>query len=142
MGRAAADDTGQTGARRAAHDPGRRNNYSLGRVDILAGNVGYLDIRGFSGSPGVVPCDQGRARVSAGTDAIIFDLRRNGGGSPFSVNLIISSFTTADTIAFADREEPLRQSDLHPVHTVRRCGTTTTNGSLYVPHERCDGVGG
>jgi retinol-binding protein 3 len=80
------------------NDPARRNNYSLGRVDILPGNVGYLDIRGFSGSPGVVGAIKAALEYLQGTDAIIFDLRRNGGGSPFSVNQIISSFTTADTI--------------------------------------------
>jgi retinol-binding protein 3 len=81
-----------------ANDPARRNNYSLGRIDVLPGNVGYLDIRGFAGSPGVVGAIKAALEYLQNTDAIIFDLRRNGGGSPFSVNQIISSFTTADTI--------------------------------------------
>jgi peptidase S41-like protein len=84
----------------AAIEQARRAHWTLGRVDILPGNVGYMDLRGF---PGVNP-DVENAIVSAlryldGTDAIIFDLRRNGGGSPASVNLIISHFTTADTVA-------------------------------------------
>ena len=80
-------------------DPVRRTNYALGRVDVLPGNVGYLDIRGFSGAANVVPALKAVFEYLQGTDAIIFDLRRNGGGSPFSVNAIISHFTTADTIA-------------------------------------------
>ena len=76
----------------------RRTNFSLGRVDILPGNVGYMDIRGFSGSPEVVDAIKSALDYLHNTDAIIFDLRRNGGGSPFSVNMIISHFTTADTI--------------------------------------------
>lgn len=79
-------------------DAARRSNYSLGRVDILPGNVGYLDIRGFSGAQFVIPAIKSALEYLQGTDAIIFDLRRNGGGSPFSVNIIISHFTTADTI--------------------------------------------
>ena len=35
-------------------DAARRSNYSLGRVDVLPGNVGYLDIRGFAGAAGGV----------------------------------------------------------------------------------------
>jgi len=76
----------------------RRTNFSLGRVDILPGNVGYMDIRGFAGAPEVVDAIKAALDYLHNTDAIIFDLRRNGGGSPFSVNMIISHFTTADTI--------------------------------------------
>jgi hypothetical protein len=79
-------------------DAVRRTNYGLGRVDILPGNVGYLDIRGFSGAQMVIPAIKSALDYLQGTDAIIFDLRRNGGGSPFSVNIIISHFTTADTV--------------------------------------------
>ena len=79
-------------------DAVRRNNYSLGRLDILPGNVGYMDIRGFSGAQMVIPAIKSALEYLQGTDAIIFDLRRNGGGSPFSVNIIISHFTTSDTL--------------------------------------------
>jgi len=80
-------------------DAQRRTNYGLTRVDILPGNVGYIDIRGFSGAQMVVPAIKSALEYLQGTDAVIFDLRKNGGGSPFSVNTIISHFTTADTIA-------------------------------------------
>jgi hypothetical protein len=79
-------------------DAARRTNYALGKIDILPGNVGYMDIRGFSGAQMVIPAIKSALEYLQGTDAIIFDLRRNGGGSPFSVNIIISHFTTADTI--------------------------------------------
>ena len=80
-------------------DAARRNNYGLARVDILPGNVGYLDIRGFAGAQFVIPAIKSALEYLQGTDAIIFDLRKNGGGSPFSVNIIISHFTTGDTVA-------------------------------------------
>jgi hypothetical protein len=79
-------------------DAQRRSNYALGRIDVLPGNVGYFDIRGFSGAAAVVGAVKSALEYLQGTDAIIFDLRRNGGGSPFSVNLIISHFTTGDTL--------------------------------------------
>jgi hypothetical protein len=87
----------------AAVPPGlvaeRKRNFALGRIDILPGNIGYMDIRGFSGARDVGEAIRSALEYLQYTDAIIFDLRRNGGGSPFSVNLIISHFTTADTIA-------------------------------------------
>lgn len=76
----------------------RRGNYNLGRIDILPGNVGYLDIRGFAGARAVSDAIKSALEYLGGTEAIIFDLRRNGGGSPYAVNLIISHFTTDDTI--------------------------------------------
>jgi hypothetical protein len=79
-------------------DAARRTNYGLARVDILPGNVGYLDIRGFAGAQFVIPAIKSALEYLQGTDAIIFDLRKNGGGSPFSVNIIISHFTTGDTL--------------------------------------------
>jgi hypothetical protein len=78
--------------------PVRRTNYGLGRIDVLPGNVGYLDIRGFSGAVNFLGAIKAALEYLQGTDAIIFDLRRNGGGSPFSVNVIISHFTNGDTI--------------------------------------------
>ena len=79
-------------------DAARRSNYGLGRIEVLPGNVGYMDIRGFSGAAAVVGAIKSALEYLQGTDAIIFDLRRNGGGSPFSVNVIISHFTNGDTI--------------------------------------------
>ena len=118
-----------------------RTNYSLGRVDILPGNVGYIDIRGFSGAREVVSAIKSALEYLQGTDAIIFDLRRNGGGSPFSVNLIISHFTTGDTIASLTVKNRSRQPDVHALHVRDGTRTTTTDGPAVRPNERRDGVG-
>jgi hypothetical protein len=75
-------------ARRA--DFMRRINYGFERVERLRGNVGYLKLRGF------LPVKQGRAtalaalRFLSGSDALIIDLRKNGGGEPEMVALISS----------------------------------------------------
>ncbi|MEO7962968.1 MAG: S41 family peptidase [Gemmatimonadaceae bacterium] len=92
------------GAPRRAPPPGaanaaRQTHYGLGRVDILPGNVGYLDTRGFSGAPEVEDFMVAALKYLEGTDAIIIDVRRNGGGSPVAVNFLISHFTTGDTTA-------------------------------------------
>jgi retinol-binding protein 3 len=76
----------------------RRTHFGLGRVDVLPGNVGYLEVRGFMDGP------EARALVSAAlayletTDAIIFDLREMPGGSGDMSNFIISHFSGPDSV--------------------------------------------
>ena len=63
---------------------GRRmpNNHGFIKVEVLPGNIGYIKLNGFSGDPaGQAPAAAAMAFV-ANTDALIFDLRENGGGSP------------------------------------------------------------
>jgi C-terminal processing protease CtpA/Prc len=77
----------------------RRNHFSLGKADVLPGNVGYLELRGFSGSPEAEDAVVSALNYLQYTDAMIFDLRRNGGGSAELVNFVISHFTGSDTLA-------------------------------------------
>jgi C-terminal processing protease CtpA/Prc len=68
----------------------RSINFGFEKVERLSGNVGYLDLRGF------LDADLGGETVVAAmnflanTDALIVDLRHNGGGSPAMVALISS----------------------------------------------------
>ena len=68
----------------------RRNNYGLHRVERLDGNVGFIELRGFSGSPEAGRAVTAAMNLLANTDALIFDLRRNGGGSPVTIGFISS----------------------------------------------------
>ena len=68
----------------------RRVNYFFQRVERLDGNVGYIELRGFSGSPDAGPTAVAAMNFVAGTDALIFDLRANGGGSPAMIGLLSS----------------------------------------------------
>jgi len=67
-----------------------RINYGFEKVERLPGNVGYVDFRGFFAP------ELGRETVASvfnflgNTDALIIDLRRNGGGDPEMVALICS----------------------------------------------------
>jgi C-terminal processing protease CtpA/Prc len=74
--------------RRAAAE--RRNNYGLHRVERLDGNVGYIELRGFSGSQEAGGSVAAALNLLANTDALVFDLRRNGGGSPVTIGFISS----------------------------------------------------
>jgi hypothetical protein len=68
----------------------RRRNFGFERVERLEGNVGYLDLRGFSGSPEAGETAIAAMNFLAGTDALIIDLRQNGGGSPAMIGLVSS----------------------------------------------------
>ncbi|WP_425236138.1 S41 family peptidase [Ulvibacterium sp.] len=69
----------------------RRSNYGFREAKILDGNIGYLNLTGFFG----VDEEAGAAAAAtmnflSNTDALIIDLRRNGGGSPAMIQLITS----------------------------------------------------
>lgn len=81
----------------------RRTNFGFEKVEILPGNIGYLDLRGFT-----TPQIAGETAVAAMTflgncDALIFDLRYNGGGEPSMIQLL-------STYLF---EEPTHLNDLY-----------------------------
>ena len=68
----------------------RRRNFGFQRVERLEGNVGYIELLGFSGLEEVAEAAVPAMNFVANTDALIFDLRRNGGGSPVTIGLISS----------------------------------------------------
>ena len=70
---------------------GRRMNFGFERVERLAGNVGYLEIRSFGFDTADVASVAATAfAFLANTDALIIDVRRNGGGSPDMVAQVSS----------------------------------------------------
>ena len=69
-----------------------RWGYGIEKIERLPGNVGYIDLRGFGATEFVGPAYSSAMSLMAGTDALILDLRRNGGGSPTSVAYLMSHF--------------------------------------------------
>jgi hypothetical protein len=82
----------------------KKENYGFKKVERLPGNIGYVDFRNFA-SP-----DYSKETVASvmkfleNTDAIIFDLRLNGGGDPAGVQLMCSYLFT---------ETPVHLNDLY-----------------------------
>ena len=80
------------------------NNYGFVKVENMRGNIGYIDFRGFTDA------ERGAETVAAAmnfvnnSDALIFDLRQNGGGEPAMVALI-SSYLFGD--------KPVHLNDLY-----------------------------
>ena len=75
---------------RTGGSPKEGSNYGFEEVKLLEGGIGYLDLRGFHD----VRFAEEVARESMNrlmeADVIIFDLRRNGGGSPSMIRFISS----------------------------------------------------
>jgi hypothetical protein len=68
----------------------RARIFGFQRLEMLPGNIGYLDLRGFEDAS--IGGDTAVAAMNflANSSAIIFDLRFNGGGSPSMIQLISS----------------------------------------------------
>lgn len=73
-------------------DQTARRGYDIEKIERLPGNVGYIELRGFGGPEFVGPAYTAAMSLMAGTDALILDLRRNGGGNPASVAYLMSHF--------------------------------------------------
>lgn len=87
----------------------KRDNFGFRKVERLLGNIGYLDFRVFES-----PDQAGATAVAAMNflaycDAIIVDLRQNGGGDPAQIQLISSYFFP----------EPVHLNDLYARATDR-----------------------
>jgi C-terminal processing protease CtpA/Prc len=70
----------------------RSFNFGFEKVERLNGNVGYLDLRGFTDAEWGSETAAAAMNFLANTDALIIDLRQNGGGSPAMVAFISSYF--------------------------------------------------
>jgi len=68
----------------------RHENFGFARVERLTGNVGYLDMRNFFESELGGETAVAAMNYLANSNAVIFDLRRNGGGSPSMIQLLTS----------------------------------------------------
>ncbi|HEX9987177.1 MAG TPA: S41 family peptidase [Chloroflexia bacterium] len=86
------------------------DNFGFYRVERLAGNIGYLDLHIFwdAGLPGAGDAAVAAMNLLAYTDALIIDLRKNGGGSPSMVGLLSSFLFGPEPVhlnSFYDRRD-------------------------------------
>jgi len=100
-----------------------RSNCTFEKLEILPGNVGYVKFNAFPAPDICGPTVAAAMNFLAHADALIFDLRDNGGGDPRMVALIA-------TYLF---DHPVHLSDIYN----RREDSTTQYWTLpYVPGKR------
>lgn len=80
----------------------RTVNFGFEKVERLPGNVGYIDLRGFQPAEFGAETVVAAMNFLANTDALIIDLRRNGGGEPAMVALISSYLFGPDPVHLND----------------------------------------
>ncbi len=86
----------------------RSASFGLRKVEVLEGEIGYLEIAAFDEGPGSRDAIADALRTLERTRAIIIDLRRNGGGSGEMSHLLFSHFLGAKpvpTIRIRDRRD-------------------------------------
>ncbi len=83
-----------------------QNNFGFRKVELLPGNVGYLKLDGFHPSDDAKQVAAAALAFLARADALIFDLRENGGGSPEMIIFLSSYLFEEPTLLnrFFDRE--------------------------------------
>ncbi len=78
----------------------RLQNFGFRRVDILPGNIGYLELRYFDSPRQAADTAMAAMNLLASSDTVLIDLRRNGGGEPEMVQLLASYFLGPEPIHY------------------------------------------
>ncbi len=73
----------------------KRENFGFKELKLLNGNIGYLDLRSFCNVKYAGETAVAAMNFLSNSDAVIIDLRWNGGGSPTMIQLI-SSYLFSD----------------------------------------------
>ena len=90
-----------------------RSNHGLSEMKILPGNIRYLRVTGFHWINDETGAAYDAAmRFLQGGDAIVIDVRNNGGGSHGAVRYLVSHFMDPDTLelSFLEGSNPPSQS--------------------------------
>lgn len=80
----------------------RRYNFGFRKVEILKGNVGYLDLRSFRSTDYAGFTAIGALNFLSNSDAIIIDLRNNSGGGASMYLFLISYFFDSEMVHLFD----------------------------------------
>jgi retinol-binding protein 3 len=105
------------------HQQMERSNCAFQKVEILPNNIGYIKFDGFMDASFCGPTVVAAMGFVAHTDALIFDIRQNGGGQPAMVTMIASYLF----------DKPTHLIDIYN----RKEDTTTQNWTLsYLPGQR------
>lgn len=107
-------------------------NYGFTEVKVLNGNIGYLNLRMFADIKYANDAATAAMSFLSNTNAIIIDLRSNGGGVPSMMQLLSSYFTDAKPVLLSNFYERRTNSktQLFTFETID--GKRITNKPLYI----------
>ena len=80
------------------HGYEQESNFGFIRVEVLDGNIGYLRLDAFSGEDDAGARANAAMALLASTQAVIIDLRQNGGGGGSVLPLLASYFFQGDPV--------------------------------------------
>lgn len=86
----AAERAPTAGERAAYLREEQARNFGVEKVERLPGNIGYIELRGFASAELAGEAIAAAMNLVAHSQALIVDLRRNGGGDPATVALMSS----------------------------------------------------
>jgi C-terminal processing protease CtpA/Prc len=107
-------------------------NFGFTEVKVLNGNIGYLNLRMFADIKYAKDAAAAAMSFLSNTNAIIIDLRTNGGGVPSMMQLLSSYFTDAKPVLLSNFYERKTDSktQLFTFETID--GKRMTNKPLYI----------
>ena len=104
----------------------RSRNYGVEKYERLPGNIAYLELGGFLNAQTSGEVVAAAMTVASGANALIIDLRRNGGGDPAMVALICSYLFDPEPVHLNDlyfrESNQTRQFWTHSVVPGKRFG--------------------
>lgn len=107
-------------------------NYGFTEVKVLNGNIGYLNLRMFADINYAKEAATAAMGFLSNTNAIIIDLRTNGGGVPSMMQLLASYFTGAKPVLLSNFYERKTNSKTQLYTFESIAGKRLTNTPLYI----------
>ncbi|PBI94608.1 Carboxy-terminal processing protease CtpB precursor [Flavobacterium sp. ACN2] len=107
-------------------------NYGFKEVKILDGNIGYLNLNQFADIKYAEETVAATMNFLSNTNAIIIDLRANGGGVPSMMQLLSSYFFYEKPVLLSDfyERETNEKTQLYSFENVK--GKRSTDKPLYI----------
>ena len=109
----------------------RRSNAGVRRVEILPGNVGYFELTNFFRPEEARDAITTAMQLLSHTDALIFDMRANAGGSPGTVALLLGSLLGPDIALYDIVHRAPEPADRYATESAPRVGRDV-NRPVYV----------
>jgi hypothetical protein len=130
---------------------GRHENFGVQRVEVLPGNVGYLNLTSFYRPEAARDTLSAAMHTLQNAESLILDMRGNGGGSPETASLLASYFFLAPELPLfkivdrsgdvrlysTEKTLPLERNETRPLYVLTSTQTFSAGeGIAFILQER------